>query len=198
MSMALSALGYGKNAAGTVVKTASVAPDKTGDLLIFLGTKLKGLAAGMSVCGENLKFSGAIDLMVSRGKITGDEVAAVAAAKGINPEAALKIIALQRISGTIEKNSQNKNSVDNNQSIVGTVKDNDIAVPAAVVGPTVISVRPEKKDIQDKDDNTAANDKVQGEVSVAASEKNNTVAGAATDTGTPEEIPAHVLALELC
>ena len=58
MSMALSALGYSKNAAGTVLKGVSIAPDKTGDFLIFLGTKLKNMAAGLLVTGENLKFSG--------------------------------------------------------------------------------------------------------------------------------------------
>lgn len=214
MSMALSALGYGKNAAGTVVKTASVAPDKTGDLLIFLGTKLKGLAAGMSICGENLKFSGTIDLMVSRGEITGDEVAAVAAAKGIDPEAALKLVALQKISGAIEENNSQRKvaaakkqveisseeSVTDTVTVTDTVSNTVDAVAAAVSsseGPTVIPVipaRPEKKDIQNKKENMAANNGSQSTASVATSEKSNTV----TNSDTAEEIPAHVLALELC
>ena len=211
MSMALSALGYGKNAAGTVVKTASVAPDKTGDLLIFLGTKLKGLAAGMSICGENLKFSGTIDLMVSRGEITGDEVAAVAAAKGIDPEAALKLVALQKISGAIEENnSQRKVAAAKKQveisseepvtdtvSVTNTISNTVDAVAAAVSsseGPTVIPVIPEKKDIQNKKENMAADNGSQSTASVATSEKSNTV----TNSDTAEEIPAHVLALELC
>ena len=220
MSMALSALGYSKNAAGSFVKVASVAPDKTGDFLIFLGTKLKGMAAGMNVSGENLKLSGTIDLMVSRGEITGDEVTMFAEAKGIGADEALKAIALQKLAGKVieQNNSKDDNSVVTTTAAVEQVsvasKDgimvtaNSGTVAAPVTGPTVIPIKPEKKSegvmaaeevvaaadsgVQEKVSKGSGVSEVQ--VSMAADKKDSVAAG----VNSSEEIPAHVLALELC